>query len=286
MRSAERIVLALLAIAVLAAAGFVVAWFLSDSDRLLGVAMGICLLALAGASVVIGKRIVPQEPYVEARPRLGDPGEQRGMREDLAEAGRGVSRRGALIAGLGAAGTALGAALIVPGGALGPRPGGVIGATPWRRGMAVIDELGRHLSADDVPIGTFLTGFPRGENPDQYGSPILVIKLPVSDLELPEGREDWAPEGILAYSKICTHAGCAVNLYRYPLYQPTSPRPAFVCPCHYSTFDPATGGQRIFGPAGRDLPQLPLALDSERRLIAGGEMSGPVGPSYWGVRKQ
>ena len=64
-------------------------------------------------------------------------------------------------------------------------------------------------------------------------------------------RERWAPEGIVAYSKICTHAGCAISLYRAPLFQPTEPKPALVCPCHYSTFDPADGGTVTFGPAGR-----------------------------------
>ncbi|MGH3993878.1 MAG: ubiquinol-cytochrome c reductase iron-sulfur subunit, partial [Pseudonocardiaceae bacterium] len=84
----------------------------------------------------------------------------------------------------------------------------------------------------------------------------------------------------------CTHAGCTINLFRYPLFQPTSPGPALVCPCHYSTFDVTTGGDRIFGPAGRALPQLPLELDQAGRLMAAGEFSGPIGPSWWGVRKQ
>ena len=61
-------------------------------------------------------------------------------------------------------------------------------------------------------------------------------------------------------------------------------KPALVCPCHYSTFDPATGGTVLFGPAGRPLPQLPLEVDHEGYLRAGGTFSGPVGPSWWGVR--
>ena len=97
-------------------------------------------------------------------------------------------------------------------------------------------------------------------------------------------RGDWAPNGIVAYSKICTHAGCAVALYRKPLFPPAEPEPALVCPCHYSTFNPATGGTVLFGPAGRDLPQLPLEIDHEGFLRAGGNFSGPVGPSFWGVR--
>jgi ubiquinol-cytochrome c reductase iron-sulfur subunit len=88
----------------------------------------------------------------------------------------------------------------------------------------------------------------------------------------------------VAYSKICTHAGCAIALYRKPTFPVVEPRPALVCPCHYSTFDPARAGEVLFGPAGRPLPQLPLLIDASRDLRAAGNFSGPVGPSWWGVR--
>ena len=64
------------------------------------------------------------------------------------------------------------------------------------------------------------------------------------------------------------------------------PDHALVCPCHYSTFDPATGGTVLFGPAGRPLPQLPLTVDADRTLRAAGNFSGPVGPGWWGVRSK
>jgi ubiquinol-cytochrome c reductase iron-sulfur subunit len=96
----------------------------------------------------------------------------------------------------------------------------------------------------------------------------------------------WAPDGILAFSKVCTHAGCAIALYRTPKFEPVQPRPALVCPCHYSAFEPATGGQVLFGPAGRPLPQLPLAIDAGGALIAAGGYSGAVGPSWSGVRDE
>jgi ubiquinol-cytochrome c reductase iron-sulfur subunit len=149
----------------------------------------------------------------------------------------------------------------------------------------VITEDGVHLTPDDIKLGGFVTGYPEGADPRQLGSQILLVKLKESELDLPSDRANWHVGGILAYSKICTHAGCTINLFRYPLYEPTSPGPALVCPCHYSTFDVTTGGNRIFGPAGRELPQLPLDVDDRNRLIAGGEMSGAIGPSWWGVRK-
>jgi ubiquinol-cytochrome c reductase iron-sulfur subunit len=156
--------------------------------------------------------------------------------------------------------------------------------TPWRGGRRLVDERGRPLHADDIEEGVFYTAYPAGADPEQLGSPLIVVRLDPNTLQLPAGRDDWAPQGILAYSKICTHAGCAVSLYRVPLFEPTEPKPALVCPCHYSTFDPARGAEVTFGPAGRPLPQLPLAVDGEGQLRAAGNLSGPVGPAWWGVR--
>ena len=98
-------------------------------------------------------------------------------------------------------------------------------------------------------------------------------------------RRGWAPEGIVAYSKICPHAGCAISLYRYPTYQPTSAGPAFTCPCHYSTFLPGEGGRLLFGPAGRALPQLPLMVDDQGYLRAAGPFHEDIGPSWWNVHR-
>ena len=97
---------------------------------------------------------------------------------------------------------------------------------------------------------------------------LVMVKLTPQYLHLPAERRDWAPQGIVAYSKICPHAGCAISLYRYPTFQSTSVGPAFTCPCHYSTFAPGEGGRLLFGPAGRALPQLPLMLDAQGYLRA------------------
>ncbi len=111
----------------------------------------------------------------------------------------------------------------------------------------------------------------------------MVVRVDPATLRLPAERAGWAPQGILAYSKICTHAACAISLFRDPLSPSTESKgPALVCPCHYSTFDVLDGGSVEFGPAGRPLPQLPLTIDSAGVLRAAGPMSGPVGPSWWG----
>jgi ubiquinol-cytochrome c reductase iron-sulfur subunit len=130
----------------------------------------------------------------------------------------------------------------------------------------------------------FITAFPEGVDKDELAAPVILMRLDPGSLDLPEGRQSWAPDGLVAYSKICTHAGCAVGLARQPLYPERSPKPALVCPCHYSTFDPAKGADVIFGPAGRALPQLPLSIESGGALVAAGELSGDVGPAWRGTR--
>jgi ubiquinol-cytochrome c reductase iron-sulfur subunit len=197
----------------------------------------------------------------------------------------GVSRRGLLGAAGLTAGAALAAAATAPVTALGPSVGDSIVDTPWRRGRRLVGEDGRPLSADDVPRDSFVTAFPEGADKRELGSPVVLVREDPASLHLPRGREDWAPDGILAFSKICTHAGCAVALYRAPLYEPTSQPPGLACPCHYSVFDARTGGTVVSGPAGRPLPQLPLEIGADGVLRAAGGFSGPIGPAWWGVRK-
>jgi ubiquinol-cytochrome c reductase iron-sulfur subunit len=93
---------------------------------------------------------------------------------------------------------------------------------------------------------------------------------------LPGERAAWAPEGCVGYSKICTHAGCPVGLYRSEAHQ-------LLCPCHQSTFDVLRGAVPVFGPAARPLPQLPMEVDADGYLVARGDFHEPVGPSFWNV---
>jgi ubiquinol-cytochrome c reductase iron-sulfur subunit len=283
----ETAVLLLLGFATVCASAFVAVYAIDRIPRqtqFLGLAIGLAFASLATACVLVGKRLVSQEEIGADYPSEREH-EQKEIVRVVEESKDGFTRRRLLVVAAGGAGTALGAALVAPLVSLGPfLDTDRYYRTPWRRGRRLVDERGRVLRAREIEAGSFYTAYPEDADRRQLGAPLVVVRLDPADLELPEGRAGWAPQGILAYSKICTHAGCAVALYRTPLYRPTAPRPALVCPCHYSTFDPATGGAVLFGPAGRPLPQLPLFVDEEGELRAGGGFSGPIGPSWWGVR--
>jgi ubiquinol-cytochrome c reductase iron-sulfur subunit len=282
---AERLVAGLLLASAVASAGFVVVLLWTADTQLLGATLAAALGLFGAALGVAANRVVPREQAIERRPELGEPEARAAVEERLRMVGEGVSRR-RLLGGAGlAAGTALAAAAAVPITALGPSVGDSIAETPWRRGRRLVGEDGAPLRADDVPLTSFVTAFPEGADRRELGSPVVVVREDPATLRLPPGRADWAPEGILAFSKICTHAGCAIALYREPLYEPTSQPPGLACPCHYSVFDTRTGGEVVAGPAGRPLPQLPLELGPGRELRAAGGFSGPIGPSWWGVRR-
>jgi ubiquinol-cytochrome c reductase iron-sulfur subunit len=280
---AEALVLGLLAGVALATAGFVALFVLEPDTQLLGLALGAALAMLAAALLVAGRWLVPQETEVEDRPRLGA-GEQVRQVEHDARAGLdGITRRGLLAGVAGVAGAGIAAAVTIPVVALGPGLEEQLRRTPWHSGRALVDERGAPILAAAVEQGSFLTAFPEHGDQEDLGSPVVVVRVDPATLRLPPHRRTWAPEGILAYSKICTHAACAISLYRSPLSPTTQARgPALVCPCHYSTFDVLNGGGVEFGPAGRPLPQLPLSVDAHGALRAAGQMSGPVGPSWWG----
>ena len=291
-QAAELVVLLLLGLSSLCALGFILVYAFADSlpdvTQLLGLALGLALLFLAAALVVVGRELVPTEELAEAYPPHEHPHEQRLIAELTDEAGTRFTRRRLFKLGLLGAGGTLGLAFLTPAVSFGPlfRVGDFL-RTPWRKGRRLVDEHGRPYKASDIEEDNFYLGFPEhssGSEKEQMAASLVLVKVPPDQLNLPPSLEGYDAHGILAYSRICTHAGCAITLYRAPLFQPDEPKPALVCPCHYSTFDPATGGTVTFGPAGRNLPLLPLYEDSAGYLRAKGNFDGPVGPSWWGVR--
>jgi ubiquinol-cytochrome c reductase iron-sulfur subunit len=282
---AELVVAFLLVLAAAAAVVAVVAYGVGWSTQAFGGTLAAAIGLLAVALIVTAKTFIPTEELDEEYPPFGQEAESRAVTQIVRESGDGITRKRLLGGAAGLAGTAIGAALIAPAVSLGPVfDTSRLNESPWRRGRLLVDEQGRPLRADDLDTGTFYTAFPAGADRKAIGSPVILVRLDPRELKLPPERAGWAPEGIVAYSKICTHAGCAIALYRNPLFTPTEPQRALVCPCHYSTFDPTAAGKVLFGPAGRPLPQLPLAIRQDRRLVAAGGYSGPPGPAWWGVR--
>jgi ubiquinol-cytochrome c reductase iron-sulfur subunit len=284
-RRAEGIVAALMLVAAVFGFAFTVIYIvLSGNTQLLGIAMGGALLLLAAACIVAGKFVVPQETHVEERGLLLDEEQTQEVVTMIEAGGEGISRRALLAGAGGVAGAAVLTAAATPLASLGPTLHS-LHETPWARGVRLVDDEARPYLASDIQIGTFYTALPEGKDPESFGAGLLVVRLPAEFIHLPAARRDWAPYGILAYSKICPHAGCAISLYRYPTYAPTSQEPAFTCPCHYSTFLPGEGGRLVFGPAGRALPQLPLMIDSKGYLRAAAGFHEDIGPSWWGVHR-
>ena len=284
-RRAEAVVAALLGLAAVFALAFTVVYIAVSGDtQLLGIALGGSLCLLAAACIVAGKLVVPQETAVEERDPLLDEEKTEGVIEVIESGGEGISRRALLAGAGGVAGAALVTAAATPLASLGPTLGDFHKA-PWARGIRLVDDQGRAYRADEIQLGSFYTALPEHSDPEAFGAGLLVVRLPPLYVHLPAARREWAPDGILAYSKICPHAGCAISLYRYPTYAPTSQVPAFTCPCHYSTFLPGEGGRLVFGPAGRALPQLPLMVDGDGHLRAAGPFHEDVGPSWWGIHR-
>jgi ubiquinol-cytochrome c reductase iron-sulfur subunit len=161
---------------------------------------------------------------------------------------------------------------------LGPMPHDTLQHTRWYKDARLVDVVSRQpIKASDLDIGGLLTVMPEGvtvHDEEAATSPTMLIRLRPGQNHPAKGREDWAPEGYIAYNKICTHAGCPISLYEQQTH-------LLFCPCHQSTFDVVEHCKVVFGPAARSLPQLPIYIDDEGYLRAQSDYTEPVGPSFW-----
>ena len=288
---AELAAIALLAAGALCAIAFPVIYALDTLPRhtqLLGASLGLAFLFVGAALIVTARRLIVTEELEEDYPATEYPEEQETIVQLVEESGGGITRRGLFKLALAGAGGALGIALITPAASLGPVLDiGPYFKTPWRRGRRLVDEQGRPYRADEIEEKSFYTAFAEGGDKEEMASSVVLVRLAQNQLDLPPDLAHYPARGIVAYSKICTHAGCAISLYRSPLFAGDEPKkPALVCPCHYSTFDVGNGGEVLFGPAGRKLPMLPIYVDGAGELRAAGNFDEAVGPSWWGVRNR
>jgi ubiquinol-cytochrome c reductase iron-sulfur subunit len=269
-------------LATLCAMGFAAAYVLDLSTPVLGAVLGGALALIALALGLWSHALEVEEPdYVEERavgPATPDQFEH--FQKALTESP--VPRSGFLWAMFGMSMSALGAAALFPLRSLLPSmsevPDDVLSESPWSKGLRLMTEELQPLKPDDLEIGEIVTVFPEGYDTRQDVAATLLIRVSPDQLQLPADRGSWAVDGVVAYSKLCTHAGCPVGLYADTSAQ-------LLCPCHHSVFNVLDGAQPMQGPASHPLPQLPLALDTDGFLMADGGFSGPVGAAWWGYRE-
>ena len=103
------------------------------------------------------------------------------------------------------------------------------------------------------------------DHPGAHGSPTRSARSRV---------ENWDYQGIVAYSKICTHVGCPIALYEQQTHH-------LLCPCHQSTFDLADNGKVIFGPAARRCRSCRSPWTTRATWSRTSGFREPVGPSFW-----
>ncbi|MCU1491073.1 MAG: Rieske (2Fe-2S) domain protein [Acidimicrobiaceae bacterium] len=256
--------------------GFGIAYTQNGSTQWLGLTIGLGMLAFGFAMAAWGKFLMPRGPFEEPRaPMATTKEEKEAFVSDFATRGKvAVERRSFLVKLMGAAAAILGIVAAFPLiRSLGPLPGKSFYKTAWRKGSYLTTIDNRRVKVGDVEVGGVLTVFPESDVGGAISQTILVRPQTTAIVTKP-GRESWAPQGYIAFSKVCTHAGCPVGLYEEQVQQ-------LLCPCHQSLFDIYAGAEPIFGPAPRPLAQLPLFIDSSGYLRAQAGYDEPVGPGFW-----
>ncbi len=255
----------------------------------LGAAVACALLGVGFGAIHWARSLMSDRELVDERhPTVSDDETRAGAVEALRQGVRdsNIARRGVL---KGAAASAL---ALVPLTIAVPLISSIGGSwnvalfkhTRWSKGMRLaIDPSGRPIKAEEVTVGSVfhvIPDVPQAERDseewleEKAKAVVLLVKLDPKDLKEAPDRRSWSHDGIVAYSKICTHVGCPVALYERQTHH-------LLCPCHQSTFDVADGAKVIFGPAKRPLPQLPITVDDEGYLVAQSDFHEPIGPSFW-----
>lgn len=296
-KTAERRVGGLFLLSIVASIFAIVAYIIfpivpgdMDSVRLnnlfLGTGVAVALLAIGFGSIYWAKNLMKGGEWVEPRhPTRG--------REETRAAAAEVFRLGNEESGFGRRtlirNSLIGALVVSPLPAvvmlrdLAPAadPVPLLHKTLWDKNVRLArDPSGVPIKASEVTLGSVFHVIPEtledAENKleEKAKAAVLLMRLKPEDLHVSPDREDWNYQGIVAYSKICTHVGCPVALYEQHTHH-------LLCPCHQSQFDITHEAKVIFGPAKRPLPQLPITVDSQGYLVARSDFHEPIGPSFW-----
>jgi ubiquinol-cytochrome c reductase iron-sulfur subunit len=261
-------------VAVVGGIGFLFAFWWNRSNLLLGGSLALFLGGLGMALVFWSHLLMRQKQAVEPREVLPSPPRQRANTDEAFCAGVHEVRRRTMLKWMGGVSAALFAAMFLSLlRSLGVSPDSELFGTVWKRGQRLFTLDGKPVSLDSLQLGSTVTVFPEDSIGDENSQTVL-IRVKEQSLDLPKDRADWAPGGYVAYSRICTHAGCPVGQYE-------AQRSILLCPCHQSTFDVLRAAAPTGGPAARPLPQLPLYADADGTLRAGGGFTAPPGPGFW-----
>jgi ubiquinol-cytochrome c reductase iron-sulfur subunit len=266
------------------------AYWQNWSPWIFGGALGAGMFALGFGITAWGKYLMPQGPFVEERHILAkSPEERNALSAALVERTAVVVKRRKMLGGLLASGAGImGIVLAFPlVRSLGPVPKDEYDVSQWKAGSVLVDSNGRPIRKETLVPGGIMTVYPRNTMRIENGQvtftdqglatdQTVLIRLQEHPLAPPTmpGRENWTPDGYVAYSKVCTHLGCPVGLYEKELE-------LLVCPCHQSMFNVRNGAVPNFGPAPRPLPQLALGYNDQGYLIATAPYDQALGPGFF-----
>ena len=250
----------------------------------LGLGMAISLFFIGMGAIHWAKTLMPDTEVIAQRHEFRS---EDSDRKDFVEAVKsgaaasGLGRRSLIKRSLGAALglSALSPLLLLRD--LGPLPEKELEKTTWKSGTYLVTDPGnRRIKASDLEVGAVAQVLPEIADPehrklsDVAKDAVLLIRLRPQEFNLEADRLAMTHNGIIAFSKICSHMGCAVALYEQQTKH-------LLCPCHQSTFDVTRAAKVIFGPSARPLPQLDITIDNDGFLVARQPFSEPVGPSFW-----
>ena len=250
----------------------------------LGMTLGVSLLGIGVGAVHWARTLMSDEEHIAERHPIESTPEVReqvfaDFRQGAKESGFG---RRKLIRT-----TMIGAMAMVPLSAvvlfrdLGPLPEKKLDSTNWAKGKLLVNmNTTEPIKASDITVGSLTFAMPEGvkESDEDFQeviakAAVMLVRMQPDDIK-DKKSASWGYEGVLVFSKICTHVGCPISLYEQQTHH-------VLCPCHQSTFDLSDGGRVIFGPAGHPLPQLQVSVNSDGYLEALGDFSKPVGPGFW-----
>ncbi|MCX4777875.1 cytochrome bc1 complex Rieske iron-sulfur subunit [Streptomyces sp. NBC_01264] len=298
-KRSERTVAMLFTLSMLATIAFIASYVILPVDKIvyifpigkvsalnfaLGVSLGVALFSIGAGAVHWARTLMSDVEVAAERHEIAAPPEVKAqVLQDFADGAResAIGRRPLI------RNTMFGALALLPLSAvvilrdLGPLPEDKLRKTIWAKGKMLINQNTMEpLRPEDIVVGSLTFAMPEGLEEDAHDFQTQIAKAALMIVRIqPENIKDkkeleWSHDGIVAYSKICTHVGCPISLYEQQSHH-------VLCPCHQSTFDLSDGARVIFGPAGHALPQLRIGVNDEGFLEALGDFEEPVGPSFW-----